>query len=130
MKNHAKLFWLTMLSSLILNLLVFSPSAFAQYFTINRYHADITIHPDSSFIVQETIDVTFHRPRHGIYREIPFKYRDELGKTLKTPTKVLSVKDASGRGWKYKVTRSGHLIHIRIGDPKRFVRDRQTYVIT
>jgi uncharacterized membrane protein len=132
MKIFQKPFRLVMFAFLILNLnlILFVSPSFAQYFTISRYHSDITIHPDSSFIVQETIDVTFHRPRHGIYREIPFKYRDELGKTLKTPTKVLSVKDASGRGWKYKVTRSGHVIHIRIGDPKRFVGDRQTYVIT
>jgi len=85
---------------------------------------------DSSFVVKETIEVTFHRPRHGIYRELPFKYREELGHVITTPTRVRSVKDGSGKEWKYKVSKKDHRIHIRIGDPKRFVKDRQTYVIT
>jgi len=50
-------------------------AAAAQDFTINTFGSNITIHPDSSFVVRETIEVTFHRPRHGIYRDIPFKYR-------------------------------------------------------
>jgi len=116
--------------SLNLILILFASPSFAQYFTINRYHSDILIHQDSSFVVKETIEVTFHRPRHGIYRQIPFKYRDELGHVIQTPTKVLSVKDGSGKEWKYKVSKKDHRIHIRIGDPKRFVKDRQTYVIT
>ena len=118
--------------SLILNLsliLVASP-ALAQFFTITRFHSDIVIQRDSSFIVHETIEVKFHRPRHGIYREIPFKYRDELGRTITTPTTVLGVKDESGKPWRYQARKAGSLIHIRIGDPKRFVSGNQTYVIT
>ena len=132
MKSCRKRFWFSLFVFLNLNLslILFISPASAQYFTINRFHSDIAIHPDSSFIVQETIDVTFHRPRHGIYREIPFRYREELGKTIETPTKILSVTDASGKSWKWKVTRRGHVIHIRIGDAKRFVKDRQTYQIT
>jgi uncharacterized membrane protein YgcG len=121
--------WLFFLS-LNLNLILFISPSFAQDFTINRYHSDITIHRDSSFVVKETIEVTFHRPRHGIYRMVPFEYRDEISHVIKTPTQVLSVKDGSGRSWKYKVSKKDHLLHIRIGDPKRFVKDRQTYVIT
>src|SRR3972149_4528985 len=67
----------------------------AQDFTINRFHSDIIINDDSSFTVKETLEVEFHRPRHGIYREIPFSYTDELGKRLVTPTEVLSVTNAA-----------------------------------
>ena len=88
------------------------------------------IHEDSSVIVKETIDVEFHQPRHGIYREIPFKYRDDFGKVITTPTKVLSVTDGSGKAWKYKVERTGPVINVRIGDAKRYVEGRQTYIIT
>src|SRR4030042_6399719 len=98
MRSHMKLFKLIKLAILILSLsfiLVSSP-ALAQYFTITKFHSDITIRNDSSFTVHETIDVKFHRPRHGIYREIPFKYRDEFGKRVTTPTPVLSVRDGSG----------------------------------
>jgi uncharacterized membrane protein YgcG len=113
-----------------LNLILSVSSAFAQFFTITKYHSDITIHPDSSFKVQETIEVKFDQPRHGIYREIPFRYRDELGKNVVTPIKVLSVQDDNGKSWKYKVERSGSILNIRIGHPDRYVDGNQTYVIT
>ena len=123
-------FALFCLLSLTLNLSLFLSSAFAQFFTITKFHSDITIHPDSSFRVQETIDVKFDRPRHGIYREIPFKYRDEFGKALVTPIQVHSVKDDKGKVWKYKVEKSGPILNIRIGHPNRYVEGNQTYVIT
>ena len=85
---------------------------------------------DSSIIVKETIDVEFHQSRHGIYREIPFQYRDEFGETITTPTRVLSVTDESGKAWKYQAKKTGPMIHIRIGDAKRYVKGNQTYVIT
>ncbi|MBM4308710.1 MAG: DUF2207 domain-containing protein [Deltaproteobacteria bacterium] len=129
-KKYLRLFiFLILILNLSLNLLISSP-ALAQYFTITKFHSDITIQKDSSFIVHETIEVKFHRPRRGIYREVPFKYRDEFGKTITTPTTVLAVKDESGKSWKYQVRKAGSLIHIRIGDPKRFVSGNQTYVIT
>jgi hypothetical protein len=118
MKGYWSRFRLALFAFLNLNLILFISPSFAQYFTINKSHSDITISEDSSFIVKETIEVTFHQPRHGIYREIPFEYRDEIGKILRTPTKVLSVTDASGRGWKYNVSRQGPILHIRIGDAK------------
>ena len=88
------------------------------------------IHEDSSMIVKETIDVEFHRLRHGIYREIPFRYRDDFGKTIETPLRVLSVTDGKGRPWKYKTNKAGPLIHIRIGDAKKYIRGHHSYVIT
>ncbi len=81
-------------------------------------------------IFKETIDVKFHQPRHGIYREIPFRYTDELGAKITTPTRILSVADASGKAWKYDVEKTGQVIHVRIGDAKRYVDGNQTYVIT
>ncbi len=111
-------------------LLILAQPVFAQYFTINNFHSDIVIKEDSSFIVKETIKVEFHRERHGIYREIPFKYTDEFFKTTKTPIKVLSVIDESGNKWKYRIRRTGNVINIRIGDPNIYVSGKQTYVIT
>jgi uncharacterized membrane protein len=132
MKSYQRSFHFALFALLILNLnfILFASPALAQNFAINKFHSDIIIHEDSSFIVKETIDVKFHRPRHGIYREIPFKYRDELGKTMETPLKVLSVTDGSGKPWKYKVDRTGHVINIRIGDANKYVSGSQTYVIT
>jgi uncharacterized membrane protein len=130
MKIPRKSFYLISFIVLNLNLILFLPSAFAQYFTIDKFHSEITIDPDSSLIVKETIDVKFHQSRHGIYREIPFKYRDDFGKIIETPMKVLSVTDGKGKAWRYQVKRMDHIVNIRIGDPKKYVRGNQTYVIT
>ncbi|MFN3396323.1 MAG: DUF2207 domain-containing protein [Thermodesulfovibrionales bacterium] len=104
--------------------------AFAQDFTITRFHSDIIVREDSSFVVKEEIFVEFHRPRHGIYREIPFKYIDEMGRTIRTPLKVLSVTDDSGRKWRFRVSRRGNVINIRIGDPDIYLTGNQEYIIT
>lgn len=110
-------------------LVVLATPVFSQDFTINRFQSEIIVNRDSSLEVKETIDVEFHRPKHGIYREIPYRYTDELGRTIKTPLKVVSVTDGSGRRWKFRVTRGGNVINIRIGDADRYVGGRQTYVI-
>jgi len=107
-----------------------APSAYAQDFTINTFHADIVVHKDSSFTVKETIEVQFHRSKHGIFRDIPFKYLDETGDTIRTPIDVISVTDTSGRELDYRITKEGNVIHIRIGDPDRYVSGHQTYAIT
>jgi uncharacterized membrane protein YgcG len=111
-------------------LIVFVKSVFAQDFTINKFHSDISVNEDSSFTVKETINVEFHKLKHGIYREIPFKYTDERGNPIKTPLEVLSVTDESGKKWEYKSKETGNVINIRIGDPKRYVEGYQMYVIT
>jgi uncharacterized membrane protein len=132
MKNVAKLSKLTVPTFfiLVLNLILFGSPAFAQYFTIDQFHSDVMIDEDSSTIVKETIHVEFHQSRHGIYREIPFQYRDELGKTITTPLRVLSVTDESGKARKYRVKKAGPVVDVRIGDAKRYVKGNQTYVIT
>jgi uncharacterized membrane protein len=104
--------------------------AFAQDFTINKFLSDITIAEDSSIRVEETLDVEFHRSKHGIYREIPFRYVDDFGNTIKTPIEVQSVTDGAGKDWKYKISKTGNLLYIRIGDPGTYVDGHQTYVIT
>ena len=78
----------------------------------------------------ETIDAEFHRPRHGIYRDIPVRYVDELGKKTTMPVRIASVTDASGAALKHRVEEAGSLVRVRIGDPNRFVNGRQSYVIS
>jgi uncharacterized membrane protein len=90
----------------------------------------MVINGDSSFTVIETIDVEFHRQRHGVYREIPFKYTDDLGRTIRTPLEILSVTDSIGRDWKYSLRRVGNVVNVRIGDAKKYVSGFQSYVLT
>ncbi|MGB7971840.1 MAG: DUF2207 domain-containing protein [Candidatus Deferrimicrobiaceae bacterium] len=102
----------------------------AEYFTIESFHADIVVHPDSSLSVTETIETAFTRRRHGIYRDIPFRYTDEFGKKTTAPIRVVSVADQFGKKRPYKVTRAGDAVRIRIGRNDAFVDGRQVYVIT
>ena len=106
-----------------------SPSA-AQYFTITSFHSDINIHSDGTVFVKEALKIVFEQPRHGIYREIPFKFRNELGDVTKTPIDVESVTNDSGIKWKYRVSHEGNVVNIRIGDADTYVEGEQTYIIT
>jgi len=120
------------LSFLILFLLLGTGGsrAGAEYFTIGSFHADIVVHPDSSLSVTETIETFFSTRRHGIYRDIPFRYTDEFGKKTTAPIRVVSVVDQFRKKRPYKVTRTGDAVRIRIGRKGRFVDGRQVYVIT
>ncbi|GAB4362375.1 MAG: DUF2207 domain-containing protein [Deltaproteobacteria bacterium] len=123
-------FLLALLCFVLLLCAVSPAEARREYFTIRSFRTAIEVHSDSSLRVVETIEAEFHSSRHGIYRDIPFRYVDELGRSSVTPLDVLSVTDGSGNRWNYRVRRSGSIVRIRIGDPKRYVRGRQTYVIS
>ncbi len=115
--------------ALILFLFLLPLTASAQDFTINEFNARIVINEDASCTVRETITVEFHRPRHGIYREIPYVYTDSSGFTTRTPLEILSVTDGSASARQTKITREGSIVRIRIGDPDKYVSGVQTYEI-
>ncbi len=49
--------------------------------SIRRFHSRITVHPDASLTIQETIEVHSEGAeiQHGIYRDFPTDYRDRFG---------------------------------------------------
>jgi len=124
LKDKINIFFLIFTSIILL-----SSHASAQDFTINDFAVNIAINKDSSFTVKETISVEFHRPRHGIYREIPYIYKDSFDGTIKTPLKVISVTDSAGSKLSSKISYEGNLIKIRIGDADKYVSGSQTYEI-
>jgi len=101
----------------------------ASYFTIENFHSEITINKDASIVVEETIEVYFNHQRHGIFREIPYRYRNAAGDIQVTPIDVISVTDGNGRKRPSRVRHEGNVINIRIGSPNRYVDGHQTYVI-
>jgi uncharacterized membrane protein len=98
-----------------------------QHFTINNFQSDIVIDEDGSFTVSETITVNFHREKHGIYREIPFRYEDELGNSFLMPIEVFSVTDENGSDLTNRVRKTGNVVNVRIGDADRYVNGEQIY---
>jgi len=109
-------------------LLTICPATAAD-FTINDFDAFISVSKDSSFTVKESLTVRFERPRHGIYRDIPYIYRDSFGKTVRTPLDIISVTDSAGKNLRHKVTRQGSIVRVRIGDPDTYVSGIQKYEI-
>ena len=98
------------------------------YDEITNYEVDITVQPDSTILVRETISYDFGYPGHGITRYIPYTYtrygllQDNLDITLLG----LSV---NGAAVPYETNRADGILEWRIGDPNRTVEDEQTYVI-
>lgn len=105
-------------------------TGYAKDITLDKFHADIKIYEDSKVIVKEIIEVEFHIPRRGIFRDIPYIYRDDLGKRIKTPLKVINIEDEKGKQWEYKISKQGGIVSIRIGNPNKYLTGKQTYVIT
>ena len=103
--------------------------------TITSFHSDFTVRADRSIDVVERIAVDFGPlQRHGIYREIPVRYRKALREGVPLEGRVdvdldvEQVTDGRGRKLQTKVDR-GDRVRIRIGDPNRTITGRQTYVI-
>jgi uncharacterized membrane protein YgcG len=120
-----------------LALLAVSSTAAAQDtgWAITSFHTDYTVRADRSIDVVERIAVDFGRlQRHGIYREIPVRYRKVVREGLPLEGRVSvdldleEVTDARGRELQTKVDR-GDRVRIRIGDPNRTITGWQTYVI-
>jgi uncharacterized membrane protein YgcG len=96
---------------------------FAEYFTIDQFDVRIRIDQKGFFEVTETIDVVFTQPRHGIYRDIPYRYR------IDGERYDIDIYDVEVEGRPFKKMRSGNNRRIRIGHPDRYVDGEQRYVI-
>jgi uncharacterized membrane protein YgcG len=100
---------------------------------INSFDAQIIIQSDGRLVVNETIDVDFGSlDKHGIFRDIPVKYAwpSDTRQQRVYELLVLSVADASGRGWHFETYGHGSNVEIKIGDADRTVTGRQQYRIT
>ncbi len=124
---------------LLLALLVLAPVACQAQdtgWTITSFHSDYAVQPDRSIHVVERIAVDFGRlRRHGIYREIPVRYRKVIREGLPLEAGKLTfdldlekVTDGEGNELQTEIER-GDYVRIRIGDPNRYVTGRQTYVL-
>ncbi|MBK9735407.1 MAG: DUF2207 domain-containing protein [Saprospiraceae bacterium] len=97
----------------------------AEYFVINDYKVDIKVYGSQAmFEVTEVINVTFSEPRHGIYRNIPYKYR------INGEDVNIDIYDVDVEGFAYKESKKGSQYVIRIGDKDEYVEGAQTYKIT
>ncbi|HRY63061.1 MAG TPA: DUF2207 domain-containing protein [Patescibacteria group bacterium] len=96
---------------------------------IDNYNVNIVVNSDSSILVKEIINYDFGtEQRHGIYRDIPYKYQARGG-NYKLEINVLSVTDERGGVINFETSRSGGMFKIKIGEANIFVTGQKTYVI-
>ncbi len=97
---------------------------------INNFNSEIKINKDSSIDVKEIIVYNFGSlQKHGIYRDIPYKY-NARGGNFKLRFSNIKVTDEKGNGYTYTTSKSGGKIKIKIGDADQYVTGVHTYVIS
>jgi len=116
-------------------LLVFFASVFATTSyaaeSISRFHSDISIAKSSQVTVVEVISYDFgSTSHHGIFREIPYRYKNDEDKQFRLDINVISVKDESGKPYPYTSSNSGDNLILKIGDPNETVTGIHNYYLT
>jgi uncharacterized membrane protein YgcG len=97
--------------------------------SISSYSTDITINTDSSLNVIETISYDFGSlERHGIFRNIPYKYKARGG-TYKLRLSDFAVKDETGADIPFENSKAGGDVVLKIGDPDQTVTGAHIYKI-
>src|SRR2546422_11471222 len=72
---------------------------------IRSFHADISVRPDSTLEIVETIKVDFRGlQKHGILRDIPVRYDYDQKRYRVYRLNVLEVGNGSGGSWPFSVS--------------------------
>lgn len=98
---------------------------------MHRFEGTIDVQTDGTMIVTERIQTSFAEDsmRRGIFRDIPYVYRTDLGVKKKIDIRLLSVLQ-NGEFAEYSTSRDKGYFSIKIGDPKVFVTGPVEYEIT
>ena len=116
-------------------LILSSLSTHAQFSSeeaITYFESDVTVNPDSSLLVKETITVNVQgiRIKRGIFRDFPTDYKDRQGNTVRVGFNVVDVK-RNGKNETYKVENRFNGKRIRIGNTDVFLeKGFHTFTIT
>lgn len=98
---------------------------------IDNFEATIRINPDSSINVTERIEYDFNSlpDKHGIYRNIPIKYKARGG-NYNLRIDDIWVTDENGMAYDFTNSYPGKNIQIKIGDPDQLVTGKKTYLLS
>src|SRR4030095_8374168 len=108
----------------IFSFLLFATGVKAEYFIIKNFQLAVNFTEDGYANFDETIEVEFSEPRHGIFQFIPM--RGEIhGRGV-----TWIFKDIEVEGYKFSTFKENDNIVIKIGDPDRMVDGRQIYHIS
>jgi uncharacterized membrane protein YgcG len=98
--------------------------------TFDSFEQQVAVGPDSMLTVRETVRADFDVQRHGIYRDLPVKYKTQSGNPFSLRVKVMGVTDENGEPIEYTTSTEDDRFRIKIGDPAVYVIGPHTYVIT
>src|SRR5688572_1159644 len=105
----------------LLPLWLLATTAQAEYFTIKKYHVNVTFTEEGYADFEEVIDVEFSEPRHGIFRWVPYR-------SVVNDRRVdRIIKDIDVKGYNFSTSRENQNIVIKIGDADTYVEGHQTY---
>jgi hypothetical protein len=96
------------------------------------YDSDITVNPDSTLLVSETIKVlaTGAPIEHGIYRDIPTRYHDQFGNPYTIHFEVVSL-ERDGQPEDFHLEKLSNGLRISMGESRELVPPGQhTYELT
>ena len=96
------------------------------YYDINSYDIAIVVNNDNTYDIVETIEVQFHQPQHGIFREIPLEYNGRNNKVR--DLKVYN--PLSNEAYTTEISKENQTLNIRIGDADIYVQNLVTYAIS
>jgi uncharacterized membrane protein len=112
---------------LIVFAFTFVPSVDAE--EILDFTQTVIVKEDASLKITETITYDFgDLKRHGIFRDIPYRYKDRGG-NYNLRLDDISVVNNQGEKYKFKISKEGDSKRIKIGDVDVLVDGKQTYVI-
>jgi uncharacterized membrane protein len=101
-------------SLLALLVIALAASASARQLKIEKFSAEIFVHPDSTLDVTETIEANFIGVWHGLYRTIPVEYVTPQGFNYTLFVKFDGATDAAGQSLKVESSRQGHYLKWKI----------------
>lgn len=113
-----------------LSFYIFAFPNFVKAEQIDNFDVTITINEDASINIIERIDYDFgDLDRHGIYRDIPYKYKARGG-NFKLGVSALDVSDLDGKKYNYEISNQLSYKRIKIGDADKMVSGKKSYIIS
>ena len=116
------------LLSLLLLLVPFTSYAVGEE-QIDNYIVELQIEKDATLKVTETINYDFgENQRHGIFRNIPYKYKARGGNFALRISDVTVTNGTSNQP--FTTSKSGGELILKIGDPDVYITGKHQYVIS
>jgi uncharacterized membrane protein len=104
--------------------------AYIDDWEISDFNVNVQVNKDSTLIVEENIVADFTRePHHGIYRDIPIKYKDDFGNKMSLRFELISVTDNQGKDWWYETSYYDNNVSIKAGDANKYFNGPTTFNI-